>query len=252
MAAPGNKPLSGGGLGRVSGPFRLDRTSLTYAEEAVPQREGKTNWRRWTVRFLHSTSVHRVATALLVLDLLLVVASMELQVQSRIFEGNAKQQCLDAYATASAVPEPFIGNPQCNPAGAPDCDVKAQAPYRVAHALHEAELVLAACSMAILSVFLLENLAMLAAIGLQFFHSFFFVLDILVVSISLALESWAISAPNKETLLALGLIVTARIWRFFRVAHGVYFLEHARGSDAGNLEGGASPSGEARDSAGRA
>lgn len=243
-------PNSKGTLNSVKSvkPFRLDRSTLTMVERAIEraghslvtrspseasQDAGKKdnraqNWRHKVVHFLHSVPVHTAATALLAMDLIIVVASLELQIQIFINEGNAKSDCLYAFKAGKAVPEPYVDSAACNPDALPTCHYQDSHHYHTVHILHKAELALASISCAILFIFLVENLLMVAALGWAFFTHMFFVLDLAVVSISLGLELWAIAVSQLAQVEAyLGLLILARMWRFFRVAHGVFFLDHA-------------------------
>jgi len=196
------------------------------AVEGAEEEEVKHHWRRRLLHFLHIRWVHTTMTALLILDLITVVTSLELQIQSSQKKGQAKSICLHEYETGHAMPTYMENNTTCNPDGLHACDYTEQEPYHMAHTLHSAELGLAYTSIAILSTFLLENLAMVAALGWNFFRHFFFVLDIVVVAVSLALEIVAVASAHLELTVG-NILIVARMWRFFRVAHGIYFLEHS-------------------------
>ena len=240
--------------GTMKKPFRLDRSSMTAIERELeaalegldsyskPQKGNESeaagggpegdardrSWRHRLVNFLHSKPVHTAATVLLILDLILVVVSLELQIQVGSLEAKAYKDCLYEYEKGYAVPLPLVNDTTCNPEGLHTCDPKHSESYEKAHLLHEVELALAAVSCVILTLFLVENLLMILALRWRFFLHFFFVLDIVVVSVSLALELWAIATATFDNFeMLLGFIIVGRMWRFFRVAHGLYFLEHA-------------------------
>uniref|UniRef100_A0A7S1SYW7 Hydrogen voltage-gated channel 1 n=1 Tax=Tetraselmis chuii TaxID=63592 RepID=A0A7S1SYW7_9CHLO len=65
----------------------------------------------------------------------------------------------------------------------------------------------------------------MAAIGWFFFRHFFFILDVFVVTVSLALEMVAVASAHMGLVVG-NILIIARMWRFFRVAHGIYFLDH--------------------------
>jgi hypothetical protein len=65
----------------------------------------------------------------------------------------------------------------------------------------------------------------MAAIGWFFFRHFFFILDVFVVTVSLALELVAVASAHMGLVVG-NILIIARMWRFFRVAHGIYFLDH--------------------------
>ena len=232
-------------------PFRLDPNAATALEAELnralermdeeakaknsgkPEQEGEDrpstrhSWRVDIIHFLHQRAIHTAATVLLCLDLLIVMISLELQVQIGRLEREAMEHCLHEYETGHAVPLPLL-NSTCNPSGLHDCDPHETPAYHQAELLHKVEMGLAIVSCVILSLFLMENIAMMVALRLSYFRHFFFVLDFVVVSISLGLELWAIIASQLEDVeVVLGILIIARMWRFFRVAHGLYFLEHA-------------------------
>mmetsp|Transcript_32166 Transcript_32166/g.91260 ORF Transcript_32166/g.91260 Transcript_32166/m.91260 type:complete len:318 (+) Transcript_32166:346-1299(+) len=229
-------------------PFRLDPNAATALEaeinkalkrmdqqhkDAGKQTEGEPmpsashSWRIDLVYFLHQHWVHTLATALLVMDLIIVVVSLELQIQIGRLEGEAMMECLYEFEEAKAVPRPFL-NSTCNPLGLHTCEPHESPAYRQAETLHHVEMILAIISCVILSTFLLENILMLVALGFNYFRHIFFVLDFVVVSISLGLELWAIITTQLNDVEAyLGILIIGRMWRFFRVAHGLYFLEHS-------------------------
>lgn len=73
---------------------------------------------------------------------------------------------------------------------------------------------------------LLENALLLLCLGVkEFCGDLFYMLDTFVVAISLAFELAALSGFLDQTTLG-GLLIIGRTWRFARVAHGFYFLEH--------------------------
>mmetsp|Transcript_6223 Transcript_6223/g.12408 ORF Transcript_6223/g.12408 Transcript_6223/m.12408 type:complete len:347 (+) Transcript_6223:62-1102(+) len=87
-------------------------------------------------------------------------------------------------------------------------------------------------SVSILSVFMLELLALTAALGAKFFRNRLYVLDFLVVSISLTLEVvvGAVLGPGDFTI-APGIIILVRIWRFVRILHGTSITVYEVGHD---------------------
>jgi len=77
-------------------------------------------------------------------------------------------------------------------------------------------------TISILSIFLTELCVLIVVLGPRtFFHHFFYVLDLFVVTSSFVLEI-IFFALDEEVLESLvGLIVIFRVWRFVRIGHGL-------------------------------
>merc|ERR1712216_862806 len=90
-----------------------------------------------------------------------------------------------------------------------------------AHALHS---VLAVISLGILSVFQIELCLLLWCEKLKFFYNVWYITDLVVVTLSLALEIMGHifkKHETKETLEMLGFLLFVRCWRFLRIGHGL-------------------------------
>lgn len=70
-------------------------------------------------------------------------------------------------------------------------------------------------SLAILFAFAAEQLLLMVAFGFKYFTKVPFVLDLVVISVSIILE-FTVDAE------IAGLVVLLRVWRFARIAHGVF------------------------------
>jgi len=201
---------------------RLGDDQLLNVSEAVPRRSGwhlpiivdndvtkalksdRGTWRDRLCHFLHQRKVHLALTALLVLDVVLVVVGAVLENQALLAEIRdceafvEEELAPESERTLAALDEertePHFGNPR----------------------LERAEEAMAYASVGILSIFLVENLLLLLALGFHYFRNFFYVFDIIVVTVSLLLEVLFIKTPES------GLLVLGRTWRFFRVAHGLW------------------------------
>jgi hypothetical protein len=169
---------------------------------------------------MHSKGLHVFMCALLVFDLVLVISSLELQIlsdQAALAEWN---KCDKEFDAGVAVPR-GLNNPISNPQGLPVCEPN----LHYAHLLHQMEFVLAWLSVGILSLMLVENVLLFICLGTEFLTDFFYMLDTFVVSLSMAFELTALFGVLSSNALG-GLLVIGRTWRFARVAHGFYFLEH--------------------------
>jgi hypothetical protein len=89
-------------------------------------------------------------------------------------------------------------------------------------AVHNAEHALFVMTMTILSIFFVEiSLLMLALTPCVFFRQFWYVLDWIIVVVSIVLEAWFHVQKNDQAAAVSGTIVIARCWRFVRVGHGL-------------------------------
>lgn len=82
-------------------------------------------------------------------------------------------------------------------------------------------------TMIILSTFMIELLVLMALLKpSMFFTKVFYVIDLIIVSVSIALES-IFYAKGEEVLQAVtGIIIFARCWRFIRIGHGLIDVTH--------------------------
>ena len=162
---------------------------------------------------------------LLLIDLILVVISLEIYIQILILKARAVDFCLQEYESARAIPLPLVDT-DCNTGQLVPCDPAQSDEYYIAQVLNGAEITIAIISCLILCTFLAESAVYMAALGVSFFKSFFFVFDLVVVLVSMSLEIWAITTRGGEQLI-VGFFIIARMWRFLRVPHNVYVLDHA-------------------------
>lgn len=90
-------------------------------------------------------------------------------------------------------------------------------------AVTSAEDVLAWTTVAILSIFALEQLAKLAVFGFRYFMQFWHAFDAAIIVTSLVLEV-LLRGPARDTV---ALLVVFRLWRLVRVMYGVVEVETA-------------------------
>jgi hypothetical protein len=91
------------------------------------------------------------------------------------------------------------------------------------HAVHSVENMLFAVTICILTIFLTELTAsMLALTPSVFFRQFFFVLDFVIILVSLVLElTFHIVGDDAIYEYVAGILIVGRIWRFVRIGHGI-------------------------------
>ena len=178
------------------------------------------SWRDLLDHLLSAKWFQLLMVVLLILDMILVIAGLELQILSQTAMIDEYKRCFQQYNHVFAVP-PGLNNSLNNPENIPVC----MPDSHMAHTYHHIEQMLAWFSVTILVIFLVENLLHIMLLGLDYFQDVFYVLDLTVVTLSLTLELiFLIDIVPAAT--AGGLLVIARTWRFARIAHGFYFLEH--------------------------
>jgi hypothetical protein len=89
--------------------------------------------------------------------------------------------------------------------------------------IHTVETFLFAVTIFVLSVFMLELTASMIALTPQiFFRQFFFLLDYVIITVSLVLEVvFHVIGDDAIYEYVAGLLVVSRIWRFVRIGHGI-------------------------------
>ena len=143
------------------------------------------------VHFWHQHYVHWFLIGLLAIDILLIIASIALEIEFL----NSK---VDAYEFA-------IANP------------KMETPSKFGnYTLKKWKLDLGYTSVAIVCVFLLENISLLLALRGHFIKDFTRMMDLVVCVVSIWLELYFLDQPEG------GLLILARSWRFVRIGHGIY------------------------------
>jgi len=96
--------------------------------------------------------------------------------------------------------------------------------YPAVHVLHE---VLFYISVAILGVFEVELLSLVAALDVRFFLNPFYTVDLIVVTLSLVLEIWLHSIVNSGSSIDVThFLIIMRVWRMARVGHGIATSSH--------------------------
>lgn len=93
-------------------------------------------------------------------------------------------------------------------------------------AVHTAHTALFACSVAILSLFQVELLCLVVVLGADFFFNPLYVVDLIVVTLSLTLELVLFSLGQEHQADLVSALIFARVWRFMRVAHGLLASAH--------------------------
>jgi hypothetical protein len=179
--------------------------TATTEKKGEPTQQQAKAWEDAIVGFWHREKVHRALLMLLVIDVCLVVASIALEIE---FLQSKVHDCYD-YANAS--------------------DHGALAPTFGNYTLKNYKLALGYASVAIVCVFLLENLSLLVALRGHFLADPWHVFDLFVVLNSIWLELYFLDQPEG------GLLILARSWRFVRIGHG--FIDAQRLASHDDLHG---------------
>ena len=201
----------------------------TNAEEMLHVKtvHGHKSRRVKILKFIHSKPVQFTLMALLITDVIVLFIEIFLSAEypscniitrdavsccSGVTVSESEQGVDQAEAEEHGLCEaPLIAYPD-NPAG---CN-----PHKYP-ALHTAHTVLFAITISILSIFLLELFLLILCLGKRFFRHFFYVLDLVVVSVSFALEITFYTSQSDVLSALSGILVLARLWRFVRVGHGI-------------------------------
>lgn len=193
------------------------------------------------VRFLFGRYLHYTLLFLLGIDVLLVVAGLQLQIEIVSMEGTAVTNCF-VDAVEPEGPHHHMESVE----DAKRC-VEEQHTHQVAEQFAEVEHIFTLVSLGILCVFLVENLLFIVAFRWRYFTIWFFPLDLFVVLMSLGAEigqlAWTSHTGSSLTPATelgtaasmfyegvsawAGLLILARLWRFARIGHAVFLLREA-------------------------
>jgi len=161
-------------------------------------------WRERLKHFIHGMTCHFVILGLVIVDLLIVVTGIILELQHLQSEVDDMHDKIHYCAHHDT----------CVDTGHYGKDI-----YK------DVEKILADISIAILGIFIIENLLILIAEGVEYFTNFrdmwWHWLDFSVVIVSFSLE---IHFRNNNRIEA-GLLIIARLWRIARVGEGVMQAE---------------------------
>ena len=179
----------------------------------------------WPIRllsFLQSSNVQLVMTAMLIVDVLIVVVELFLDAEfppCTIIERDAVSCCtantssngIHAGSSNNLCAMPLVDTPYFKAA----CD-----PYK--HLLiNNLKFVLFLVSVTLLSVFLLELFCLMGILRQHFFRNRLYVIDVIIVTAALSLEfvvKLVVRSGSSGDLA--GILTFARCWRFVRLGHG--------------------------------
>jgi hypothetical protein len=203
-----------------------------YENDVAVDRHGGDSWKTKAVQFIHAKPVQFTLIAFLLMDVIVLFTEMFISASfpscSSVEEDgisccpeiegeHAARWLSEATANGTDEHHGLCESPYVDTTYPVACD---EHKYP---GLHTAHVVLRTISISILSIFLAELLVLMIAIGLRhFFHKFFYVLDLFIVSFSLTLEIVFILTENSEAADLAGLLIMGRLWRFVRIGHGIF------------------------------
>lgn len=223
------------------------------AKKHMENTHGSDSWRIQVLRVLHSTKVEGILMGLLVLDVLVIFVEIFLLATyppCRVIQRDAIN-CVPAIflddddnnnnsnntdnnnnqfrhlAAASADNDTSYNTICQEPGWEPAYDTETGCDSHKWERVHYAEEFLFGITVFILSVFFLEVLVtMIALTPRVFFRQFFYLMDFVVVPVSLGLELTFHYLNDLSLQSVVGLLVVTRIWRFVRIGHGIVEVTH--------------------------
>ncbi|GKY91406.1 hypothetical protein MPSEU_000112900 [Mayamaea pseudoterrestris] len=228
--------------------FRIP-TNQGAHDHALDQ-NGQDSWRYKTVKFIHSSKIQIALMVLLFCDVIILFIELLFLAQypmCNLTERDAISCCpSNEKDTAAAANEVDLRRNLIAMAAAPapwhrslseasgeevSCSANLEAfPQYPAtcdpekwHVVHTIETVLFAATIFILSVFMLElTVSMIALTPQIFFRQFFFLLDFVIITVSLVLEIvFHVIGDEAIYEYVAGFLVVGRVWRFIRIGHGI-------------------------------
>lgn len=180
-----------------------------HIEHVRSRNHGESSWQSLLLEFVHSNAVQCALLVLLVWDILGMFVGL--------FLDSEYPSC--HYVVRDAV---------CDNGGVVQCDTEGK--YPAVEALSK---ILEVVSPIVLTLFMLENCALLAALGVRkFFSNVMYTLDFFVVSVSAVFEAskWFID----DTVLAdlVQIIIMARLWRFVSLCYDLLSIQHEHDAES--------------------
>jgi len=181
--------------------------------------------RQKILHFLHSKAVEYTLLGLLLLDLIVLFFELFLSAEyppCPIILRQAVSCCPPEHDTNARWLAEEHSSSICQEPYIPLTDAQAGCDPHANEWLHHVHVAFFSITVAILSLFLIEHILLMICLGVKvFFQHVFYVVDLLVVSISFVLEIVFFSLQDELLSTVTGILVLVRVWRFIRVGHGV-------------------------------
>lgn len=211
------------------------------AQNHAAETHGVDSWRCKVVHFLHSPLVQHTLMVLLMVDVLLLFIELFLLAtfpHCTLIERDGIACCPVTNVSSEAVAEEealgsshrFLLEDELEHSvcahGLAEF-AEASCDEHKWHVVHGVETGIFALTIFILSLFFLELNGMMIALGPNcFFRQFFYLVDYIVVTISLVLEVLFYAKSDDIYQSFVGMLVLVRIWRFVRIGHGIIEVTH--------------------------
>lgn len=204
-------------------------------DQHVKEEHGENSWRYKAMEVLHNKKVQFFFMALLILDVFILFTEVTLLAMfpfCDIIKRDAISCVPDNNHTNNISDHRWLagGDDHYNDICASDDGMSyaVQPEYPVGcddhkwHTVHAVEKALFIMTMIILSCFFVElNTLMVVLKPNIFFRQLFYLMDYLIIGISLGLELFFYLAHEELTSSLVGLLVIFRSWRYVRISHGI-------------------------------
>lgn len=196
----------------------------------VHAKHGENSWQAKILRIIHSDLVQYILMGLLLMDVCILFVELYLAAEfpsCNIIERDAISCCMaDGDVHSDDHVRRWLegggGHHELCVEGT-EADYEAACDEHKHPGVHAAHLTLRISTVVILSVFIIELSILMAACGFTtFISNFFYVLDLVVVSVSLALEVLFLVLDDSQLELIAGILILSRLWRFVRIGHGIF------------------------------
>lgn len=218
------------GMQRIQGGLHLERFMQipidAHERTHVHDKHGPESWQAKFLHFIHLDVTQYILMSLLIIDVMILFVELYLSgvfPPCHIVERDAISCCEMSHDEDD--PVRFLAED-----GHHDlCEEGSEGHFSAVcddhkyPGVHTTHIVLRITTLVILSIFFIELFLVMAACGLRaFFSKFFYVLDLIIVTVSLVLEILFITLDESELELLLGLLILGRLWRFVRIGHGIF------------------------------
>mmetsp|Transcript_90393 Transcript_90393/g.260438 ORF Transcript_90393/g.260438 Transcript_90393/m.260438 type:complete len:329 (-) Transcript_90393:170-1156(-) len=217
-------------------PSTFDATFLNAEDELhdLEERFGHDSWQAKLVHFVHGPVVQLILSMLLMLDVVCVIVELFLEahyphcqfiqrdavsccpigvsadnVKAQIFRRLSGHGHHDGCASGLEPRDSWLAG--CDPHK-----------YDTVHMIHDVCFWITIC---VLSTFFVELLGLMAALRMRFFKNSWYVLDLVIVVVTLSIE-WGDRLEFTHAFDTAKVLILARCWRFVRIGHGLIAETH--------------------------
>jgi Ion transport protein len=219
------------GMRALGGRSRLSVHAMNFniptdqgVHDHVKGQYSQDSWRYKVLKFLHSNKVQIMLIGLLLLDVIILFVELlilAIYPHCSIIVRDAIS-CCPVTKAVRFLQETTDGSVCELPGTEPAPEYEAGCNENKWEAVDNAETAMFALTITILSIFMIElTISMIALTPQIFFRQFFFLLDFVIITVSLILEViFHVFHDDLYQSLA-GVLVVFRLWRFVRIGHGI-------------------------------